>query len=310
MRALPSVGAVSSPLRRSLTDLLCYLLPIAAYAVPVLLCVELFRMSPEHIHWMVLVLEPPLFVLAFIMPVGLVAWSVRKGIVPGKFPRDTGHAIYSKRRIYGICWTTVFYCKPIYFLVLNSRWLRRLTFSLFGYQGNSDFTVYPDVWIRDLPLLDLGPNVYLSNRCTIGTNICHMNKTISVDRISIGANAVIGHLAMIAHGSRIGNFSEVGVACGVGINVEIGDHVHIGPMCMLNHYARIGDHVRVGTRCYVGAGARIADGTTIPPGTVIPDRAIISSEEDVHRYLGPGCNRHTAPVSTNPTEEVHELHDY
>jgi hypothetical protein len=33
------------------------------------------------------------------------------------------------------------------------------------------FTVYPDSWIRDLPLLPFGQGEYVANPSTIGTNI-------------------------------------------------------------------------------------------------------------------------------------------
>ena len=32
----------------------------------------------------------------------------------------------------------------------------RDVFRIFGYRGSMDFTIYPDTWIRDLPLLDFG----------------------------------------------------------------------------------------------------------------------------------------------------------
>ena len=47
--------------------------------------------------------------------------------------------------------------RPIYFVALSHPVAQAaLTFRLFGYRGQMDFTVYPDTWIRDLPLLDFG----------------------------------------------------------------------------------------------------------------------------------------------------------
>jgi hypothetical protein len=48
-------------------------------------------------------------------------------------------------------------------------------FRLFGYRGSMKFTVYPDTWIRDLPLLMFGEGAYVSNRATLRTNIVLSN---------------------------------------------------------------------------------------------------------------------------------------
>lgn len=273
-------------LRRHATNTLCLAIPVAAYALPTSAVLQLIgRARTPGLHLAALLATPAVFILLFTLTCGLLSLPTHGGIVPGKFPRDTGHRIYFRRRIYGTCWTTLFYCKPVYFIVLHLPWLRTLTFRLFGYRGSLRFTVYPDCWLRDLVLLDLGPGAYLSNRCTIGTNICHMNNTITVDRITVGERAIVGHLAMVAHGCRIGLHAEVGVGSGIGINARIGDHAHIGPMCMVDHYAEVGARTRVGARSYIGAGARIAAGLHLPAGALIPPKAIIREQHEVERYV-------------------------
>jgi hypothetical protein len=52
-----------------------------------------------------------------------------------------------------------------------------LAFRLLGHRGSLDFKVDPDTWIRDLPLRDLGPGAYVSNRATLGTNMVLSNTT-------------------------------------------------------------------------------------------------------------------------------------
>jgi hypothetical protein len=69
--------------------------------------------------------------------------------------------------MYGLCWTSLYYCKPVYHFCLCVPWLKALVFRLFGYRGDLNFTVYPDTWIRDLPLLDFGKGAYISNRATL-----------------------------------------------------------------------------------------------------------------------------------------------
>lgn len=98
----------------------------------------------------------PIYVLILPICAGLVACLGRRQIVPGRFARDPVTALYRGRLVYGAAWTTLFYCRPIYHAVLLLPPLRWMTFRLFGYMGHRDFTVYPDSWIRDLPLLEFG----------------------------------------------------------------------------------------------------------------------------------------------------------
>ena len=274
-----------SLIRKKLTDLFCLLIPAIIYGIPFLTCVLLIKYSHNYLQAVVLTSLPFIYAYGFAFIAGIISIPFQQGIKPGRFPRHTGDLTYSRRKIYGTSWTTVYYCKPVYFLVLSSPPVRNCIFRLFGYKGNLNFTIYPDCWIRDLGVLDFGNKVYLSNRATIGSNICHRDNTISVDKISIGENSIIGHLAMIAHGVHIGSDSEIGVGCGVGINAHIGNHASIGPMSMINHYAQIGNHVRIGAKSYIGAGAKIADHLKIPAGSLIPDKANITGENDLDRYL-------------------------
>ena len=83
--------------------------------------------------------------------------------MPGSFPRDLRAPLYRGRRLYGLCWTAVYYFTPVYWLFLTVPLLRRALFRLFGYRGQMDFTVYPDTWIRDLPLLEFGRGAYVGS---------------------------------------------------------------------------------------------------------------------------------------------------
>lgn len=206
-------------------------------------------------------------------------------IVPGRFERDPATTLYRGRMIYGAAWTTIYYCKPLLHAIFAFPLLKTLTFRLFGYQGSLEFTAYPDTWIRDLPLLELGAGTYVSNRATIGTNIVRGDGMIVVDRVRTGKGALIGHLAMVAPGTVIGDESEVGVGAACGLRTRVGDRTQIGPRSTIDHGARIGDRVSVGTGCYVGKCAVIRDGLRLPAGLVVPDRSVLRTQDDVRRLM-------------------------
>ncbi len=230
-------------------------------------------------------LAPVTFGLGYLATCGLLARITMRSIVPGLFPRDVGHAIYGGRRLYGLCWTSVYYFTPLYNIILALPLLKRLVLRLFGYRGASDVVTYPDTWIRDLPLLDIGANVYLSNRATIATNICLKGGKILVKGVRIGRDVLVGHLAVIAPGAIIHDGAQIGVVAAIGLNSEIGTGTRIGPCCAIHHGVRIGSGVEVGGHSYVGLNAVIADGIRLPTASMIPNNAVIERQEDVARHL-------------------------
>lgn len=224
--------------------------------------------------WQVLavVISPLLYAMLFAVTAGVLSLPFHKAIVKGKFPRDVKHPVYRGRRLYGSCWTALFYFKPVYFLVLTLPWLKWMTFRLFGYKGQMDFTVYPDTWIRDLPLLDFGKGVYVANRATLGTNMPLKNGRILVDGIRLGEGALISHLTMLAAGVQVGKGSEIGPGCAVGVRVKVGNYTTVLGTSQLNHASKIGDNVYLGANCYVGFGAEVPSGTKLGGYKSIPDR--------------------------------------
>ncbi len=228
-----------------------------------------------------LLLAGPLYATSFIIVAGALSRLTRHAVLPGRFPRDVGHAVYGPRRLYALCWTAVYYCGPIYHVVLAVPLLKRLIFRLFGYRGSLDFQTYPDTWLRDLPLLTIGEGAYLSNKATISPNMCLRNGKIIVLPVSIGAGTMIGHLTMIAPGVVIGRDSEVGVGVGVGLNVHIGAGTHIDHEAVLDHEAQIGDRCVIGTRAYIGRKAIVGDGVRVPPGCVVPARTKLLTQDDL-----------------------------
>jgi carbonic anhydrase/acetyltransferase-like protein (isoleucine patch superfamily) len=213
------------------------------------------------------------------------------GVKPGRFPRELDHPIYGRRRLYGVMWTALYYFKPLYWLLLSTRFTKTILLRGFGYKGSIDIVVYPDTWIRDLPLLELDKGVYLANKATLGTNMCLADGTILVDRIKIGRGSVVGHLSMIAPGVEMGEGCETGSGSAIGIGVKMGDRVSCGPHALINHGARIAHGVVIGTSAHVGAKVQInVENLRIPSCAFIPDHAVINSAQDLLPYL-----EHQAP---------------
>ncbi len=219
---------------------------------------------------------PWIYIFSYVLIAGLLARPHVQAIIPGRFKRTLHDPVYSHRRLYGLCWTSVYYFTPLYWVVLSVPVLKTLCFRLFGYQGQMDFTLYPDTWIRDLPLLELGRGAYISNRATLGTNIVLTNNILSVDKISIKERCIVGHLTMLAPGVDIGSRSQVGVGCAIGAKVSIGKNTMISPACMINHGATLGDKVKVLPGALIGLKSEVADGMTIPPLSKVADGVIIA----------------------------------
>lgn len=227
---------------------------------------------------------PVLFVISFVLIAGVLSKVAQKGIVRGVFPRQPMHPIYFLRRIYGGCWTQLFYFKPIYSVVLLVPLFKTLAFRLFGYRGAStNFVVYPDTWIRDLPMLDLGENAYLSNRATIGTNLCLSDGNIMVDRVRIGKNSLVGHLAIIGP-CMIGEKTEVGVGAAMGIRVKLGNNVQVSPRAGIGHGVKIDDNTVIGQQSHIGTKVVIGKNINVPAGANIPNGAVLHDQQDVNNY--------------------------
>ena len=244
----------------------------------------------QLLKYALLIAAAPLFILSFVLISGLLSQFAQKGIVRGIFPRKPFHPVYFLRRVYGACWTQLFYFKPIYSVVLAIPILKTLTFRLFGYKADStNFVVYPDTWIRDLPMLNIGEGAYLSNRATIGTNLCLSDGNILVDHIIIGKNSLIGHLAMIAP-CFIGEKTEVGVNVGIGIRTKIGSNVKVGPRSCICHGTRINDGVEIGAMSEIGTRVVIGENIKLPNSTSIPNGAVILDQSDVAKYISAETN--------------------
>jgi len=253
-----------------------YLLLI--YGIPSAIVVAAFKASGRF-ELVVTAFIPIIWSVGILVTAGTLSIFHQFAIRPGKFRRSVNDRLYYHRRIYGLCWTAVYYNKPVYFLCLSSPPLKSLTFHLFGYRGSMNFTVYPDTWIRDLPLLHFEDGVYVSNRATLGTNIVLKNGFLLVDRITLRANSLVGHLAMLAPGVELDDGAEVGVGGGIGIKTRLGRNAFVGPCCVIEHGVHIGDDSVVGAHSYVGSGSRVANYIRLPACTTLSPRTRVTAKE-------------------------------
>ena len=218
----------------------------------------------------------PLAGVLYATAAGLLSLRHQEWVKPGIFPTSLEHEVYRHRRLYGLCWTLVYYSRPLYTALLAVPLLRKMILRLFGLRGPLAFSCYPDTWLRDLPLLTIGEGAYLSNRVTLGTNMILRVGQIVVNGISIGARTLIGHRSILGPGVRIGCDSELGVDTLVSLGVVIGDRCRIGAACAIGSGVVIEDDVLIdhcvviekGAR--VGRGARLGTRTFVPSGSIVP----------------------------------------
>ena len=155
-------------------------------------------------------------------------------------------------------------------IFLNAE-LKARFFRLFGYQGNLEFTIYPDCWIRDLTLLDIGRNVYLGDGICLGTNrISPDQSKITVGPITIGADSIFDQRCALGPGTRVGRGCQFGFDAVVSTRCKIGDEVQLSDRVSVSHCVKIGDGVTISTGAIVGQFAQIEAGCTIADFAMIP----------------------------------------
>lgn len=273
---LPAFWLVRQEWRRKAANILIPTYLALIYGLPAL-CV----LAAVHARGLIafcLVAITPLVFLATAIALSLPHQS---RVVEGRMPVDTAVPAYFHRRLYGLCWTTVFYSGPIYYLALSIPSLRRALFFGFGYRGSMDFTVYPDTWIRDLPLLDIGEGSYLSNKATIGTNMIFLRngrKWIEVGSIRLGPRVMVGHMALLGPGVEIGADALVGVVARIGRRVAVGAGAVVGDGASIDHGASIASAASVRACCYVGMGRHVAAEECMEPQTALMRRAVLRQQ--------------------------------
>ncbi len=268
--------------------MISFLIPIYYFLIftlaTMLACLPVMQASNSGWQIFFLALAPVTFTFTYILCAGLLSLSGRAAIMPGTFPRKLDDKVYGPRRLYGACWTAIFYFTPIYFLALTIPPLKKLLFRLFGYSGPMDFVIYPDTWVRDLPCLLFEEGAYIANKTTLGTNMCLTDGNILIDRIKVGKNAMVGHMVAVGPGTKLRENVEIGLGAVLGIRSQYKKNSKVSPCAIINHAVVVGENSSIGTRSYIGLKAVIGDNIHIPAGANIPAGASILKQEEADRY--------------------------
>lgn len=278
--------------------MLIFGVPLVVATTPILLTSEI------SMKILMVFLAPVLFAISFVGIAATLSKAGKKAIIRGTFQRNLHDPVYGPRRLYALCWTSIFYFSPLYFAMLSVPSMRNFLFRAFGYSGSTDITVYPDVWIRDLPLLNFAPKAYLANKSTIGSNICLMDGRILVEGITLGENALIGHMALVAPGVRMEPNTELAVHAAIGIRSRLQVGAKVQPNCTLHHGVDIGKNSEIGICSFLGLRAKIGDQIKVPAGANIPSGANILTQEEVNQYIS-SENQMLQKIRMAAMEEFH-----
>ena len=194
-----------------------------------------------------------------------------QNIKAGRFKRDRKDADYRSRIIYAEKLRSFVYNPALMNDILSDWYLKQLFFRTFGYKGSLDFTIYPNAWLRDLPLLDIGEGCYLADNILLGTNmVSHNQKFIDVGPISIGDRTIFNQRCAVGNDVNIGKDCRIGFSVGIGIKSNVGDNVNVGEYSFIAHGVKIGKNVTIGQCSHIGNMSIIAEGVTLPDNTKIP----------------------------------------
>lgn len=197
-------------------------------------------------------------------------------IKPGKFKRSPDDPNYVHRSYYTRMLKSFLTDYKLMNAILTDKKLQTRLFRVFGYEGEVDFTLYPQCWIRDLPLLQIGKMSYLGDGIVLGTNKVSIDqKTVKVGRITIGDHTIIDQDCMLGHSTHIGHHTAIGVRSCIGVKTRIGNNCRIAEIVNIGHCCNIGNNVSIGQVSAIGNFTTIADGTKIPAFSRIPPKSSI-----------------------------------
>jgi acetyltransferase-like isoleucine patch superfamily enzyme len=205
--------------------------------------------------------------------------KVVSNIKAGKFVRDRSNPDYNDRIIYTKELRNFLYNPAVLNVVFGEQELKEKFFRAFGYTGKVKFTIYPKCWLRDLPLLDIGENVYLGDNILLGSNqVTPDQKNLVVGKIKIGDNCIFNQGCTFAGKSSIGNDGIIGFETAIGFGNTIGDNANIGERVTIGHCNKIGSNVTIGYMCKIGRFCIIEDGVNIEEMTEIPSYSHVTKD--------------------------------
>ena len=205
-------------------------------------------------------------------------------IKAGRIPRDPNYTVYQHRLCYTQALRPYLYHPALLQVIFSDADLKTLFFRTFGYRGPMDFTIYPNVWLRDLPLLYLGQRVYLGDGLLLGTNQVSIDQSyLSVGPITIGDHTVLDQQVAIGYHTHIGQACHLGFRTGLGIHCAVGDGTRVEESVVIGHGVKIGTGVTVQQRAHIGNMSLIDDGLTVASSQVIPPFSHVTAEGVYHR---------------------------
>ena len=202
-----------------------------------------------------------------------------RNIKVGKFKRDQTNRDYEDRLIYTRALRPFVYNQPVLDCIFSNPKLKFRFFRTFGYKGSVNFTIYPKCWLRDLPLLDIGENVYLADGILLGTNqVTPDQQWICTGTISIGDNCIFDQGCSIGYNSQIGANCIIGFEVAMGLKNRIGKNVRIGGRSNIAHGCVIGNDVAIPDCCRIGSFSIIEAGVELEEYTDVPAFSRVTKE--------------------------------
>jgi len=205
--------------------------------------------------------------------------DVVSNIKAGKFERNQAHKDYKDRVDYTMELRNFLYNPAVLNMIFTDQELKTTFFRTFGYKGNVNFTIYPKCWLRDLPLLDIGENVYLGDNILLGTNqVTPDQKSLLVGKIKIGDNCIFNQGCSVGGKTTIGADGIIGFQVGIGFRNTIGKEVKIGERSTIGHGNKIGNQVTISYLCKIGHFCVIEDGVVLDEMTEVPSYSLVTKD--------------------------------
>lgn len=197
--------------------------------------------------------------------------KVVSNIKVGSFKRDIESKDYSDRLIYTKAFRKFIYNPAILNEIFSCAELKEAFFRIFGYKGALDFTIYPNCWLRDLPVLDIGSNTYLADGILLGTNQVSVDqKILKVGTVKIVERCVFDQDCKIGYNSKCGNDCIIGIQTSIGLRCRMRDNVKLGEATTIRHVVTIGENVIIGSESQIGNFSLIEQGVELPEFNRVP----------------------------------------
>ena len=205
--------------------------------------------------------------------------QVVSNMKPGSFNRITRGPDYQDRLIYTREFRRFIYNPAVLNVIFSDSKLKHRFFRTFGYKGSTDFTIYPNCWLRDLPMLDIGKGTYLGDGILLGTNqVSQDQKTLKVGTITIGERCVFDQHCKLGYNSVIGDDCIIGIQTAIGLKCSMGNNVKLGEATTVRHGVTIMDNVTIGAETQIGNFSIIEDGVSLPEFSRIPSFSLVTQE--------------------------------